>query len=269
MKSEEEVDRRFATTLARGLKVLRAFRPSDDGLGNQEISKRTGIPKSSVSRLTFTLHKLGYLSHSHRHDRYRFGPAALALGNVANASVTFVEAANPLMQELADETGTLAIIAVRDEHKMLLTKTWRPKGGSTIWLDVGTRIPLAQSSSGHAYLASLSDQEFENALQQILPADASVNEELLRRFRREGYQQMINNGFVSPAPEQRYAETINAVSTGFRSNDFGDPVAISCGATSEDLSTAKLFEEVGPKLRDKVRELEKSMGLPPVMVTRG
>ena len=54
-------DRRFATTLSRGLSVLRAFRPSDDGLGNAEIAARTGLPKSTVSRLTYTLQALGYL----------------------------------------------------------------------------------------------------------------------------------------------------------------------------------------------------------------
>lgn len=57
-------DRRFATTLARGLSVLRAFRPSNDGLGNAEIAERTGLPRSTVSRLTFTLQTLGYLTHA-------------------------------------------------------------------------------------------------------------------------------------------------------------------------------------------------------------
>ncbi len=47
MDGDLEKDRRFATTLARGLSVLRAFRPSDDGLDNAEISDRTGLPKST------------------------------------------------------------------------------------------------------------------------------------------------------------------------------------------------------------------------------
>ena len=38
---ELEQDRRYANTLARGLRILRAFRPSDNGLGNLEISERT------------------------------------------------------------------------------------------------------------------------------------------------------------------------------------------------------------------------------------
>ena len=35
----EQNDPRFATTLARGLSVLRAFRVTDDGLSNADIAK--------------------------------------------------------------------------------------------------------------------------------------------------------------------------------------------------------------------------------------
>ena len=81
MSEAHEKDRRFASTLARGLSVLRAFRASDDGLSHMEIVQRTGLPNATVSRLTFTLGELGYLSHAGKNDRYRLGPAALVLGN--------------------------------------------------------------------------------------------------------------------------------------------------------------------------------------------
>src|SRR5690606_20818969 len=59
-------DRKFITALARGLDVLSVFRPDDRLLGNQEIAARTGLPKPTVSRLTYTLTKLGYLTHVER-----------------------------------------------------------------------------------------------------------------------------------------------------------------------------------------------------------
>ena len=59
-------DRKFVTALARGLEVLRVFTPTEGLLGNGEIAERTGLPKPTVSRLTYTLTKLGYLSHVER-----------------------------------------------------------------------------------------------------------------------------------------------------------------------------------------------------------
>ncbi len=55
-------DRQFVEALARGLEVLRAFAPNHALLGNQEIARATGLPKPTVSRLTYPLTKLGYLT---------------------------------------------------------------------------------------------------------------------------------------------------------------------------------------------------------------
>ena len=57
-------DRHFVTALARGLDVLSAFRSRDRTLGNQELARRCGLPKSTISRLTYTLTKQGYLEHA-------------------------------------------------------------------------------------------------------------------------------------------------------------------------------------------------------------
>ena len=148
--SGDTTDRKFANTLARGLAILRAFRASDSGLTHAQIADRTGLPKPTVSRLTYTLCELGYLSHGGRNDRFRLGPSAIALGSVASVAVNFLDLVSDAMQQLADETGTLLLVAVRDDEKMMLVRTWRPQNGSTIWLEPGHRIPVFGSSSGMA-----------------------------------------------------------------------------------------------------------------------
>src|SRR5918997_2052925 len=65
-EADDPKDRKFVTALARGLEVLRAFTPTEGLLGNGEIAERTGLPKPTVSRLTYTLTKLGYLAHVER-----------------------------------------------------------------------------------------------------------------------------------------------------------------------------------------------------------
>ena len=55
-------DRNFVTALARGLEVLRCFRPNEIELTNAEFAERTGLAKATISRLTHTLCELDYLS---------------------------------------------------------------------------------------------------------------------------------------------------------------------------------------------------------------
>lgn len=252
-------DRRFATTLARGLSVLRAFRASDDGLGNSDISERTGIPKSTVSRLTFTLQTLGYLTHARRHDRYRPGPALLALGNVAQASISFVDVSGPIMQRLADDTGTLSLFSVRDNAKLLIVKTWRPRSVSSIWLEVGHRLPIVGSSSGQALLAALSEELFESTLDAVR-GENNLTTDHVTQARRSAYDQLISRGYVIADPEQYFTKNIHAVSTPFHSRDLAEPVVFSSGAMRDDLTMERMHSEVGPKLNAAVKELELTMG---------
>ena len=54
-KDAERQDRDFVTALARGLELLRAFRREGEALGNGELAERTGLSRSTVSRLAYTL----------------------------------------------------------------------------------------------------------------------------------------------------------------------------------------------------------------------
>lgn len=252
-------DRKFANTLGRGLGVLSVFRASDDGLTHAQIAERTGLPKPTVSRLTYTLCTLGYLSHGARNDRFRLGPAAIAMGSVATMAVSFLALASDAMQALADQTGTMALIAVRDADRMMLARTWRPAGAASIWLEPGHRIPSYGSSSGQAVLAAMSDTKFEG-----------MNcAERLHAFRRDGYDQLIAQGFTIAPAATRYSGSVNAVSVPYFAAEFGEPVAFSCGALPETLTDNRMKEEVGPLLRAQVRHLEARTGQAPALARRG
>ena len=117
--AEKDKDRQFVTSLARGLEVLRAFRPGDGVLGNLEIANRTGLPRPTVSRLTATLAKLGYLEYVARLRKYRIGPSVLALGYVFLSSLDVRRAANAAMQELADYAEASVTLRATDEIALI------------------------------------------------------------------------------------------------------------------------------------------------------
>ncbi|WP_054698374.1 IclR family transcriptional regulator [Geotalea toluenoxydans] len=96
--------RKFVEALARGLEVLSCFHPSDHFLGNQDIAKRTKLPKSTVSRLTFTLSELGYLNYCKTANKYSLGNAVIALGYAKLGQMDIRRISRPLMQALAEHT---------------------------------------------------------------------------------------------------------------------------------------------------------------------
>ena len=65
--------------VSRAFDVLRCFEGHDSRLGNLEISNRCGLPRSTVSRLTHTLTRMGQLVYLPRDQKYRIGPSAVAM----------------------------------------------------------------------------------------------------------------------------------------------------------------------------------------------
>lgn len=258
LRPDYEDDRNFATTLARGLSVLRAFRAGDDGLTNAQIAERTGLPKSTVSRLTFTLGCLGYLTQPQRNDRYRPGPTLLAMGHVAAASLAFLDPAQDMMQALADQTGTLVLFAVRDRDKVALMRTWRPQRAASIWLEVGHRLPIGSSSSGLAVLGASTRDEFATLLAEgpETPLDGTP----LADLRLQARAQLIAQGFAVVPQGLRYSTNISAVSVPFRSARLAGPVAFSCGALDDVLPAERIQAQVGPMLRETVARLQRLVG---------
>src|SRR5690242_18072960 len=145
-------DRSFVVALSRGLDVLRAFRPNDGLLGNQEIVERTGLPKPTVSRLTYTLTKLGYLTHVERLGKYQLAPATLALGYSALANMRIRQLARGAMQELADYTGGSVALGTRDRLDLIYVEHCRSKRGMMLRLSLGSRIPIATTAMGRALI---------------------------------------------------------------------------------------------------------------------
>lgn len=171
--SLEKDDRHFVTALARGLEVLHCFESAEERLGNQQLAERCDLPKSTITRLTYTLTKLGYLHHDRQSGRYRLGMAALGIGGATLARLEIKEKSRPIMQALADATGLQIALGVRDRLAMVYIETCRGDSILTLRLDIGSKIPIATTSMGRACLASMPvtvRQELERRLAARDPA---------------------------------------------------------------------------------------------------
>src|SRR6202451_3295678 len=162
-----KTDRHFVTALARGLEVLACFRPGDRALGNQELSKRCGLAKSTVSRLTHTLTRLGYLIYVEDSAKYSLGTATLSLGSSMLARLDIRKIAHPLMQELAEFGQCMVSLGSRDRLSMIYIDGVRGASAITWSLDVGSRLQIVSSAMGRAYLTAVTDRERSDILERV------------------------------------------------------------------------------------------------------
>ncbi|MBB4040470.1 DNA-binding IclR family transcriptional regulator [Microvirga flocculans] len=240
----EERDPQFVTALARGLEILRAFRRGDPPLGNQEIARRTGLPKATVSRLTYTLGVLGYLKYSPDDSRYSLSTAALALGFSALGSVAVRDIARPYMQSLADETGVSVALGARDGKSMVYLEHCRGDSPLHMGIEVGSHIKMATSAMGRAYLAALPQAERDQFLER-LKADP-VSWPKLRDGISQAVQDLSERGFVLSIGE--WKEQVNAVGVPLALGTGTLLFALNCGGPAIILTREQLVERVGPRL---------------------
>lgn len=167
----EGVDRQFVTALARGLDVLRCFRSGEERLGNQQLAERCKLPRSTVTRLTYTLTKVGYLHQEQASGRYRLGMAALGIGGSTLARLEVKEKSQPLLQAVAESTGLQLALGVRDDLAMLYVDTCHGNSILTLQLNVGSRIPIATTAMGRACLAGMDEISRRDILARIRALD--------------------------------------------------------------------------------------------------
>jgi DNA-binding IclR family transcriptional regulator len=254
METRAAGDRQFVTALARGLAVLQCFGPKDGWLGNQEIARRTGLAKPTVSRLTHTLTRLGYLRYSESLAMYALGNAVVTMGFSALAQMDVRQVARPQMQALAELTRTAVHLAVRHRHSMLFIDTYR--SSAAFPAEIGSRIPMATTSTGHAYLCGLSEEQREALLEELRrirpsawPMTAKAIERGVREYQRAGYCLGLGE----------WRRELHAVAAPLVLADGSDPVVFTCSGAAFELAPEGLSREIGPRLLTMVGNIRSAL----------
>ena len=255
---EHEGDRQFATTLARGLEVLRCFTPLEPMLGNKEISVRTGLPKPTVSRLTYTLTKLGYLRHNMRMGKYQLGSAVLSIGYPLLASMSVRQVARAHMKDLADYCNGVVSMGIRDRLNMVYVETCRSGNAFTTLPDIGTALPIAQACIGRAFLAACTPAEREATLNQMKVKEPEQHRKYQQAITKS-LEDIRTRGFCVSHGELR--REVHAVGVPMRRTVDGEIVAFNCGVPTFVLKKGQLEEDIGPRLVAMVRNVEAALGI--------
>jgi DNA-binding IclR family transcriptional regulator len=245
-------DRQFVEALGRGLEVLRAFRRGDAELSNQDFAARTGLPKATVSRLTYTLSKLGYLAYNYKTGYYRLAAPVMSLGYTDLADLGVRRLAKPMMQALADHAGAPVALGARDRLSMIYLECCKSASAITLSIEVGAHIKLASSSLGRAYIAGLPLAERQELLSALAEHEAEnwsqVEDgilEAIETYEAVGYCLSIGN----------WKSDVNSVGVPFCPSDGSPVLAFNCGGPSFLLDRERLTQDVAPRLVELVRSL--------------
>jgi DNA-binding IclR family transcriptional regulator len=175
--------------LERGLKLLQLFDRDRRALGPAEAARLLAVPRSSAFRLIQTLEQLGYLERSG--SDYRLGPAIMRLGLEYVAAQPITETARPVLEQLRDDSGCTAHLAVRDGREVVYVLRIAGPSSFSSNVSVGTRLPLHATVLGRMFLAHLDEARVHDLYAGVT----------LERFTRHTVTSM--SGLLSQAGDDR------------------------------------------------------------------
>lgn len=242
--------------IERAFSLVESLAAEPQGLGLQTLADQLQIPKSAAHRMLAELARLGYVRQNRDNSRYQLSAKLVALG-FRYLSSSGADIIQPILDRLAQESGELVRLGVIDGARQTwIAKSQGARSGLRYDPDMGRDAPLFYTASGHAWLASLSDDE---ALQMVLRQGIADPEQFGPNAPRSTEQLL---SYLTGARERGYAwvEQTSAVGTSALAAVVRRPQGnevigvLSIAGPSARLSQARL-PELAPLLLAAVEEL--------------
>lgn len=247
MSGVQSIERAFAIlrVLARG------------PVGVTEIADRTGLPKSTVSRLLAALENESAVVQSETGGGYAMGPTLATLGESASPTGSLRSTVRPFVEELAMLTGGSAGFTVRDrDHAYWVDNVDDGDEFVTLADQTGQSFVLHTVPTGLAMLAKFSADDLEAYLRRSAAEhadDAVADDDALRQrlisIRADGV--MLSHEELDPG--------VNAVAAAFRGPEGGWDAAIYLQGPSfrfpddgDEQRVVKLVSEAAMQLSDRL-----------------
>jgi len=204
--------------LERTLGILEMLARHADGLELAAIADRLDIPRSAVHRLLTDLIRVGYVRQTRDHGDYVLTTKLISIGLSYLSNTGVVDLAQPLLDRLAELTGELVRLSVIDgDHLTWVVRSQGARSGLRYDSDDGRVAKLSCSSSGQAWLSTLTDDE---AMQRVVaqglgkasdfgpnaPATLTAFMKCIRSARTRGYS----------VTEETYTAGLNAMAAPVR-----------------------------------------------------
>jgi DNA-binding IclR family transcriptional regulator len=154
-------------------------------------------------------------------------------------------------------TGGAVAVGARDRLSMIYVGQSRNGLALGVQLDVGSRIPIATTAMGRAFIWALPDEERTALLRDLREHYGSRWPRMRDGIERAG-EMIERTGFALSVGE--WQDDVHAAGVALKLNDGTGPYAFNCGAPAFRFTEERLRNDIGPRLVAMVRNIEAALG---------
>jgi DNA-binding IclR family transcriptional regulator len=183
----ERDPRLFIGALGKGLDVLAAIAAVARPVSIPDVAALTGLDRSAVQRVLYTLRALRFLQQDEVTKRYVLGARVLDLAHGFQKSDPVRRIAMPFLDDLARRTEETVNLTERDGADVVYVARIPSRHVVSVDLALGTRLPAWCTAPGRAILSALPPAEREllippDPLAPRTPQTAKRRADVLRRI---------------------------------------------------------------------------------------
>ena len=257
LSSDKTNDRQFVSALSRGLNVLQVFYPNCGPLGNQELAQLTGLPKPTISRITYTLTKIGFLNFLPNIGKYELGLPILNISNTMISNMQIRKVCNQILQDVATYADASIGLAEKYNTQMIYIHNCIGKTSHALSINVGTSVPIGRTSLGCALMAAIPDEERLQILEQIKSQTTPQKWQQIYDLQQRTKEEYLAKGFC--LVDGHWRKHISAVAVPLYVKELRYFYAINCAGPAISLSLDRLKRDLGPRLVAAKREIESQL----------
>jgi len=224
----------------RAFQVIELLAASHSGFSLAEVSRQTGIPKSSLFRILAALEQHAIVLQDHERKIFRLGMKLLDWGNAALEKIDLKTIVHPHLIRMANETRESYYLAILDGNEVIIIdRADTPEIWSMV-ARLGARSPVHATASGQVLIADLAEEHLDHMLQQtgmkkFTPKTITSEARLKRRLRqiqRDGFsvadaEYKLDLCAISVPIHDHNAKVVAALMTGIQSERKKKEEAIS------------------------------------------
>ncbi|MFI8221467.1 IclR family transcriptional regulator [Streptomyces sp. NPDC085932] len=244
--------------VARALSLLVCFSDEHNELRVSELSARTGLGQSTVSRMISSLERLGFVAQDARTGLYRLGPQLVTLGSAALNSSFLFRAARQVAQNLAHATGLGVNLAEFSDRQLFYLCNFEGAKSPKSFTMAGRTAPLHATGMGKAILAEQSKEYVDIYYDEGLANSYTPHTITRSSEMHKALEEVRNRGYATEIEELAFGRACVAAPIRGRSGEA--VAALSVSGPLSELEPPARQQELSLMVIEAADELSVALG---------
>lgn len=227
------MDNMILQTVDRALSILEMI--AEKPMSQKDLEIETGLNRTTLSRLLFTLADRKYIRKDETSGRYKIGLKVVEIGSVMLNQIELKTEALPHLRELTQNMGRVCHMGILSQGEVVYIEKLEPLTSIRMFSGIGKRVPVHSTSLGKALLMDKSKDEIidivgEKGMSRFTDNTFGNTKDFInemQKVKNQGYaidnQENESGIYCVAAPITDYRNrVIAAISTTGKDNSFVD-----------------------------------------------